>query len=167
MTNPNKDPWYGTRLAVGGFASMLLLSLIILFCAIAGHAQDAGKRVVFRNVFSAITTAQTSGPLPNIGQSMHLISVIFPAESATATGLQVRIEASYDGSQYFAISKDITSATNVGGIVYQFTSAYGVYPFVRVRSINTTGGKLMDVHYSGHTLPVVPFLEKQSDRFIL
>ena len=165
--NPNKDPFFGARLAMQGFISVLSLSLIMLFFAMQAHGQDAGKRVVFRSVFAGITAPATSGPLQNIGQAMHLIQVVFPAETANATGLQVRAEASYDGTRYFPISPDITTATNVGGLVYAFTTAYGCYPYVRVRSITSTSGKLMEVNYSGHTLPVVPFLEKQSDRFIL
>ena len=157
-------------IATGVMVSMFSLAIgagIAATATATAHAQDAGKRVVTKQVFEHIADPSISGPMPNIGQSMHLISVMFPAESATVTGLQVRIEASYDNNLFFAISPDITSATNVGGIVYAFQSAYGCYPYIRVRSLTSSRPKFMDIQYSGHTLPVVPFIQKQSDRFIL
>jgi hypothetical protein len=164
--NPSKDKWYGVKLAITGFALTLLFSLIMLFCAMRAQGQDAGKRVVFRSVYTG-TSSYTSGPLPNIGQAMHLVSATFPDTSSTVTPLKIRVEASYDGALYFAISPDIAQAKNVGGIVYAFTSAYGCYPYIRVRSLLGTGMFPVTIEYSGHTLPVVPFIQQQSDRFIL
>lgn len=139
----------------------LLLSLVLALPA-AGQQQ-----AVFARVFDGITTPQASPTLRNIGQSMHLITVLFPAESAAVTGLQVRIEASFDNATWFPISQDITAAVLLGGVVYQIQKAYAPFPYLRVRSLAATGGKAMTVHYSGHLVPIVPLIEQTLDRFVL
>jgi hypothetical protein len=127
----------------------------------------AATTAVFVKPFTAVTAPTASAAMPNIGQRMHLIAVFFPAEVATVTGLQIRIEASYDGASFFPISPDITRAPLLGGVVYQLEKAYGNFPFVRVRNVTATGGPAMTVYYSGHLNPVVPFITQTLDRFIL
>ncbi|MBK8200667.1 MAG: hypothetical protein IPK75_20210 [Acidobacteria bacterium] len=82
---------------------------------------------------------------------MHIFVVIFPAAVADVNPIQVRIEASYDNSVYFPISPDVIEAKLLGGVVYFIQKAYGVFPYVRVRSVLATPASApMTVHYSGH-----------------
>lgn len=145
-----------------------LLRLVVL--AAAAHAiafyGQAQQAAVFAKVFSGITTAQASPAIVNKGQTMHLVYVMFPGQTTTQSGLQVRLEGSFDNITYVPISDDITAATNVGGIVYDVVAAFGPWPFLRVRSV-TAAPTAMTVYYSAHTLPVVGLIQEKSDRFLL
>ncbi len=141
----------------------LRAAALFLFLALSGLAQPAA---VFRRVFSGITAAQASGPVTNMGQTMHIAYIFFPGQSTTQSGLQVRIEASYDNVTYFPISEDLTSAANVGGTVYDVITAFGPWPYVRVRSL-TTAPNAMTVWYAGHTIPTISTIQDKPDRFIL
>jgi len=141
-----------------------ILLFLILFSAAAAQQR---KQTVFQKAFNGITAVQASAPLPNIGQTMHVITVLFPAEASAVSGIQVRLEASYDNTTYFPISADVTSAPLVGGQVYNIQVAYGPWPYVRVRTLLSTGAKLMTVQYAGTGIPTVPAINQKSDRFIL
>lgn len=136
---------------------------VLLFFAVTGTAQPAA---VFRKVLTGITTAQASAAVTNMGQTMHIAYVFFPGQTTTQSGIQVRIEASYDNVTYFPISEDITSAANVGGTVYDVVTAFGPWPYIRVRSL-TTAPNAMTVWYAGHTIPTISTIQDKPDRFIL
>ncbi|MBK8200729.1 MAG: hypothetical protein IPK75_20525 [Acidobacteria bacterium] len=53
--------------------------LCLFLIALAAPAQQS---VVFRQVFSGITTTQASAPIQNIGQGLHLFQVYFPTAVA-------------------------------------------------------------------------------------
>lgn len=148
------------------FVFLLCILAWLLATEAKAHAQNPPPKAIISRVFSGITAAQASAPVPNRGQSMHLLYVFFPTESTTQTGLQIRIEASFDNVTYWPISEDITQATSVGGIVYAVTSAFAPWPFVRIRSL-TTAPAAMTVRYAGHTIPVVGLIQTESDRFLL
>lgn len=137
-----------------------------LFVLMTTAAGSQTTNAVFRKVFNGITAATTSAAITNSGQTMHLVYVFFPTQGSTQSGLQVRIEASYDNTIYFPISQDITEAASVGGIVYNIESAFGPWPYVRIRSL-TVAPAAMTVYYAGHTLPAVSTIQERSDRFIL
>jgi hypothetical protein len=139
----------------------------LLFVLLSLVATAQPRQTVFSKVFDGVTAVQASSPLPNIGQTMHVITVLFPAEVSGVTGIQVRLEASFDNTTYFPISADITSAPLVGGRVYNIQVAYGPWPYVRVRTLVDTGAKLMTVQYAGSGVPTVPAVTQESDRFIL
>jgi len=143
------------------------MRLLLLLLTLLTAAAQPANRTVFRAVFTGATAAQASGPLPNIGQTMHVMTVLFPAEIAAVNGIQVRMEASFDNTTFFPISADITSAPLVGGQVYNIQVAYGPWPYVRVRSLVATGGPLMSVRYAGTAVPTVPAVNQKTDRFIL
>jgi len=145
------------RLAAITFAALMLA---------ANAGSQTNQAAVFKKVFNGITAAQASAAVTNIGQTMHLIYVFFPTQSSTQTGIQVRIEGSYDNSVYFPLSEDITDAPLLGGIVYNVAAAFGPWPYIRVRSL-TTAPAAMTVYYSGHTLPAISVIQERSDRFIL
>lgn len=142
--------------------------LLCLVCWILASDRQAAAQptAVFQTVFTAITAPQSSGPIRNQGQSMHLLYVFFPGQTTTQAGLAVRLEASFDNVIYFPISADITQATNVGGQVYNIVAAFGAWPYVRVRN-NATAPAAMTVRYAGHTLPVVGLIQTETDRFLL
>jgi len=140
-------------------------SILLLLAFMTAAA--AQKQTVFRKVFNGVTAVQASSPVPNLGQTMHVVTVLFPAEVGAVTGIQVRMEASYDNITYSPISADITTAPLVGGQVYNIQVAYGPWPYIRVRTLISTGSKLMTVQYAGTGIPTVPAVNQQSDRFIL
>jgi hypothetical protein len=148
--------------------SILKLASLAAVFLIAASAPAQVNNAVYARPFSAITAASTSAILPNIGQSQHLLVVIFPSELGAVSSLQIRIEASFDNSAWFPISKDITEAPLVGGLVYAMTVGYGAFPFVRVRSLAATPGmEELTAYYSGNVVPIQTVVQEQSDRFIL
>lgn len=140
-------------------------TLLLLFAVTAGLLNSQSS-AVFKKVFSGITTAQASAPVPNFGQTMHLIYVMFPGQTTTQSPLNIRIEASYDNVTYFGISESVSSAANVGGLVYDVQQAYGPWPYVRVRSLIAVPSP-MTIWYAGHTIPAVTGIQDKPDRFIL
>lgn len=150
-----------TRLAV----IVALLAMLMLLAPRPMHGQ---QQATVQKVFSGITAAAASSPVRNIGQSMHILTVLFPAESADVTGLQVRLEASFEGLYWFPISSTITEAPKLGNVVYQIVVAYGPWPYVRVRNLaSTPGGKALTAYYAGHVIPAVSAVTETTDRFIL
>jgi hypothetical protein len=144
----------------------LLIAFVLAVAALGQERQAA----VMAQPFTAITTAQASGVLNNIGQMVHLLVVRFPAEGATVSGLQVRLEASYDNVGYFPIGADILSAPRLPAAgapfnVYAYARTYGVFPYLRVNSLNATGGPLMTVNYTGSLYPTTPTLALLADRW--
>lgn len=138
----------------------------VLFLLTAAAAIAAAQTQTIEKVFSGITTAQTSTTLRNVGQSMHLLTVTFPAEIAQVTGLKVRIEAAYTtAGPWLPISSDVTTVPLLAGKVYAIVPAYGSFPYLRVRSINGTGGKAMHVYYTGSDAVITVTL--QDDRYTL
>lgn len=147
---------------------LTITTAIWLSTAIASIAQQV---TVFSQPFTGITTAQTSGNLRQIGQMVHLLIVRFPAELATVSNIQVRLLASYDGTNFFPVSRDILSAPRLPAAgspfnVYAYTRTYGVFPYLRVDSaLATPGGALMTVNYSGSQYPTTPTLALTADRW--
>lgn len=155
----------------------VMFGLLLLDCGLPvrsvlqnqARAQSMSFDAVHKVVFSGITAAEASDPLPSIGQTLHLICVVFPEEVAEVGSLQVRIEAAFaSAGPWFPISPDITTAPLLGGLVYQMTAGYMPFPYVRVNSLNATpGAEEMTVYYSGHRRSPNTVIEEQSDRFIL
>lgn len=144
-----------------------LFCLCILCWLLASERPTSAQtNAVYRKVFNGITAATVSAPITNQSQTMHLVYVFFPGQTTTQTGLQVRLEASYDNVTYWPISADITQAANVGGQVYAVATAFGSWPFIRMRSA-TVAPSAMTVWYAGHPIPTVGLIESESDRFLL
>ncbi|HBY64723.1 MAG TPA: hypothetical protein DEH78_33295 [Solibacterales bacterium] len=119
-----------------------------------GTLAPAAPGTVFRKVFTGLTSSQASSALPNIGQGMHMLTVMFPAASGDVTGIVVRLEASYDGSSYFPITQDVATATYTGSMAYAITRGNGTFPFVRVNVATASGSNPMTVYYTGSTHPL-------------
>lgn len=148
-----------------------VLALILALLSIPGWLSGQTQEVVFANVFDAITTAQQSNPLRNIGQAMHTVQVTFPDENTSVSSIQVRLEWTRDGSSWRPAGPDITTApvlTNgVGDTdVVAYETYYGVFRAIRINSVvNTPGGEDLTVKYVGHLIPVMPFVTLQADRW--
>jgi hypothetical protein len=146
----------------------LVVASTALWFATVCRAQPSAY-TVFAVPLSGITAAQASAPLPTrrLAPMMHLIQVEFPSAAGSVSPIQVRLEASFDGSTWLPVSPDITSAPLLSGRVFAFEKAYGVFPALRINSvINVPGGVgTMTVRYTGMALPVAPFLTQLSDRW--
>ena len=131
--------------------------LFALCCAgeLAAQPPTLTNTTVFRRVFTAIAAPATSANLPNIGQVTHLLTVIFPTAAADVTsGLQIRIEASYDNVLFFPISRDITTASFSGTSAIAVERANASYPFLRVRAVAVPATPALTAHYTGTMQPL-------------
>jgi hypothetical protein len=158
-----------------------VLALLLLSCSPA-RAQRAsellGPGAIFARVFTGITAATDGAVLSNRGQAQHVIVVTFPQAVATVTGLEVRIEAAIEcpdpgaqcsAAQWFPISADVTEAPLLSAtpLVYTIATAYGPFPYIRVVSLQATGGEPMTVDYVGNMVPIIPAVILTPDRIIL
>jgi hypothetical protein len=157
---------------------MRKLLALLLFLAWPAAPQQSffggliGPGAIISKPFAGITLAQASAVLPNVGQHQHVIVIVFPNAVADVSPIQVRIEASFDGTVWFPISTDSTAglAKTVSGntIVYRLNTAYAPFPLVRINSLLATpGAEPMDVFYVGNIVPIVPAVIITGDRIIL
>jgi hypothetical protein len=143
-----------------------LVVLIIGFVACAPppkvHAQFNGtvalQTVEVPKVLNAVTAAQTtpltctgslapvggSACIQNLGQTIHILNYTV---AGSATLIQIRLEGSWDGTNFVPISDDATDLTS-GEVV-----GLGFYPAVRanlVQCIGCGGAVTLTANYSGH-----------------
>ena len=143
---------------------MKILALII--AATLTASGQTSSNTTFKKALSGITSASASGPMPNIGQGSHLLTVMFQAATGDVTGIVVRIEASYDNSLFFPISEDVTKATYNGSFAYGVVRGNGNFPYVRVRAVTASGSNAMDAWYTGSLYPIAN-VAFSTDRFIV
>ncbi len=135
--------------------SLKTLTLAAILAAAIATGQTTQQTVFKAKVFNAITTAQASGPLPNIGQAVHVMSIFFPTATADITGIVFRTEGSFDNSTYFPISEDITTATYNGTYAYAIARCNGPYPYVRLRYVTPdSGNHPLTANYTGSIQPI-------------
>lgn len=156
------------RIMAARLARPFLLAAAFAAVVSSSSAADQTGAISVR-ALSAITAPAPSAVMPDIGQNMHVVTVLFPtATDAVTDSLQVRIEASFDGSIWIPISPDITAARRIGGVTYAMIQGYGPWPKVRVRAVQVPGASLpMTVYYWASVAPVVSYIEEEQDRFIL
>lgn len=129
------------------------------------------QETVFANVFSAITAAQASSPIRNIGQAMHTVQVTFPSENTAVTGIQVRLEWARATGDWRPAGPDIVGAPVLSQgtgetDVVAYETYYGVFRAIRINNVvPTPGGEELTVRYLGHIVPVVPFVTLKADRW--
>lgn len=86
------------------------------------------QSVTSANFFSGVSTAQASAPFTNLGQTVHFVFYQATGVTGNVTNLRIRIEGSFDGTTYFAISDDGGSVGQNGtGMIL----GLGSYPFIR------------------------------------
>lgn len=145
---------------------MTAIRTILLLFALVVTAAAQQSTVFKRNVFLNATTAQASGPLPNIGQAVHIVTLQFPTAVADVTGFVIRFEASFDNTTFFPISEDITSAKyNGSSFAYSVQRCNGVYPYVRLRIV-TPAAIAVTAHYTGSIQPI-GIVRLSGDRYII
>jgi len=168
-----------TKLTVSMLLVMLFTVLVaVLFSGFGGFGgfghnvlMAQSQTAVFENVFSGITLAQASAPLRNVGQTMHVVQVTFPAEAVAVAAIQVQFQFSRDGVNWRPAGPDIISApVKTQGVtatdVIAYKAYYGAFRSIRINSaVNTPGGELMTVRYIGHMLPATPFITETADRW--
>jgi peptidoglycan/LPS O-acetylase OafA/YrhL len=142
------------------------IPILLFMLAASAIDSNAQQQTVFQKALANQTAAAT-GTVRNIGQTQHLITVFFPTASAAVSDIQIRIEASFDGSIWIPICTDITSAPRLGSLTYAMAIAYGPYPYIRVRSLHSTPSLAFDVWYTGHTKSSVSVIDQQADRILL
>jgi len=142
-------------MALRKLAVAFLLGILVVFLPQCSRAQFIGytsPQTVQVQVFNNISAPAVSAPLQNIGQSAHIL--YYRAANARVTDLF--LQASYDGTNWFAIS-------NIGshpaeGVLF----ASGYYPLVRVNASEIlwsgTGGTTLSVSawYSGTSVTPGP-----------
>ncbi len=135
---------------------MNALTRVLFLAAALAIAAPAQQSVVFRRVFNGITTTQASAPIQNIGQGLHLFQIYFPTAVADVSGFTVRVEASFDNTTYFPISRDVTSAYYSAALpgAFAIERANGVWPYVRIRAVAVNAAVPMTVNYSGGIWPI-------------
>lgn len=132
----------------------------LFLTAVAALASCGGGRVafaqdtVFKKLISAATTPMTSATVPQIGQGLHMLAVIFPAASGTVSSIVVRLEASYDNSTFFPITPDITEGIYTGSFSFAMVRGNGNFPYVRARIVTASMSNPMDVWYTGAQHPI-------------
>lgn len=154
------------RLRPGLPGLLFLLSLLTMLCCNPQTAAGADLSI-FATPLAGITSPISSARLPNIGQSLHVIVVRFPAATGAVSGFAVRLEASFDQATWIPISEDVTTASRVSGNTYNIAAGYAPWPFVRVRVVTPAAGQPMTVHYAAHIVPVISVITEKLDRFIL
>lgn len=124
------------------FRSIALLGLAALACGTA-PAQNlgyVGQTNSNQSVFAAISTAQASAPLINLGQNFHILC--YTATSGTAV-FQLRLEFSFNGTTYNPLSDDASSQSS--GCVY----GQGSYPYIRANLLYFSGSGTLTANYTG------------------
>lgn len=132
---------------------MKLFTTCLTLLCLAGIGQAQQQTVFKAKVFSLATTTGVSGPMPNIGQAVHIVSAVFPTASSDLSDFIIRVEGSFDNTTYFPISEDITTATYTGSYAYVLNRCNGVYPFVRINYADASAEEVT-INYTGSIQPI-------------
>lgn len=133
----NKGLVHGSRPPLG-MAHLTTLALLLLLLAFPARAQFNGytsPQTVVQKIFSGQTTAAVSPntsptapsiqctpvngtpcPIQNVGQTLHSVTYVISPTCTTGFSLDLRIEATNDGVNWFSISEDATDQTGAGAI---------------------------------------------------
>lgn len=119
-----------------------ILVIVAAVLAVPASAQFIGyvsPQGVTANPFLNVTTAQTSSPIIDLGQTVHFLNY----SVTTAVAVQIHLEGSFDGVNYSTISDDATSRPK-GQVV-----AVGYYPFIRANLVICVSCTGFSAFYSG------------------
>lgn len=113
-----------------------LFFAMVLAIAVSAAAQTptytTPQSVTSSNFFSGVSTAQASSNFTNLGQTVHIVFYQGTGATGNPTGVQIRIEASFDGTTYFPISDD---GTDPGQNSSNVILGVGAYPYVRANLV--------------------------------
>jgi len=146
-----------------------LIFTIMLLAAIMSGAQTptitTPQSVTNATVFSGVSTAQASGCLSNLGQTVHFVFYSAGGATGNPTKVQIRLEASFNSDAatcstgtWFAISDDgIEPGQNQTGIIL----GIGTFPFVRLNLVacgSCDANDTISASYTGtSSIPGNPF----------
>lgn len=119
-----------------------ILVIIAAALAVPASGQFIGyvsPQGVVANPFTNVTTAQTSSPIIDVGQTVHFLNY----NVTSAAAVQIHLEGSFDGVNYSTISDDATSRPK-GQVL-----AIGYYPFVRANLVVCVSCTGFNAFYSG------------------
>jgi hypothetical protein len=139
------------------FATMLMAAI-----AIPAGAQTptttTPQSVTSGNFFNAVTTAQISSNFTNLGQTVHFLFYQATGGTANPQGVQIRLEGSFDGTNFIAISDDGTDPGQVGSNV---VLGIGAYPFIRANLLKCTScnvnNSITASYFGTSSMPGNPF----------
>lgn len=125
-------------------AAVAILALALPAIARAQFLGYVGNQTVTQNVFTnaSCSSTLTSSSLSNIGQVGHQVSY---AAVSGGPNLQVQIQGSANGVNYFKISNDAPAQP---GIIV----GVGAYAFIRVQVLNGGAGCTITANYTGSSL---------------
>lgn len=144
--------------AANGKSSLIRILALLSLIALSGCAARQA-RAQFIGYTSPQTTQQrvfnasscngdtTSSPVKNIGQTVHAITYTV---SGSTTSVQVWLEGSNDGTNYFQISD--SGLTGYGNTNPGILTGYGYFPEVRIHIANGAGACVATVYYSGSSV---------------
>jgi hypothetical protein len=127
------------------FVLPILTLLLLTGCAARqADAQFLGytsPQTTQQNALVAVTTPTTFN-VTNVGQNIHFLSY---TKTGTILTLDLRLEGSNDGVNFFPISDDALDILTTSGVLY----AVGYYPVVRVNLVGISGGGSVTASYTG------------------
>jgi len=166
--------------AVAGAAILAALALPSLGQNLGSVTLGTAQAQVFSGQTTAAVTPNSNPALqctptngspcaiPNNGQSVH--TLVYSGGSCTS--LDMRLEASYDGSTFFNISSDAldNSANAVSGLAgFGGVTAVGYYPVIRANLVKAVGcgGAGVNAFYSGTaaTTPTTSAITQQASGY--
>ncbi|MCI0403455.1 MAG: hypothetical protein L0212_08030 [Acidobacteria bacterium] len=134
-----------------------LLALFVALCApLSSPAQFVGfvgLQTTQQVALNAVSSAQTSAILRNVGQTSHLLTyTISPACNGASDSIRIFLEGSFDGASFVQISNTGTDPSTA----VLFASGY--YPVVRANLQNFIcgGGGSLTARYSATNAPNGP-----------
>lgn len=119
-----------------------ILAIAAAMLAVPASAQFIGyvsPQGVTAEPFNNVTTAQTSAPIIDAGQTIHFLNYIVN----TASAVQIHLEGSFDGVTYSTISDDATSRPK-GQVL-----AVGYYPYIRANLVVCVSCTNFTAFYAG------------------
>lgn len=133
--------------------------VLLFFLVVVGAFSQP---TIFQRIFTAKQTTGASSVVTNSGQAQHGLFLTFSGpggNDATCTvAPTVRLEGSYDGTNYVGIGPVSNPVNNgVGAIVAPisfYITGSGMFPYVRANILRASAGCMVDGWYSGTTYPV-------------
>lgn len=135
---------------------MKRIALWLLFCGV-GLAQQT----IYQKVLTSAQAAGTSIVVVNRGQAQHLLTVTVSSRPALTCNQMptMRLEGSYDGINYVAISAALGpfgSSTTITAPHTRYISGYGIFPYIRANLLALDANCQVDAWYGGSLYPASP-----------
>ncbi|HZU30678.1 MAG TPA: hypothetical protein VFB79_06155 [Candidatus Angelobacter sp.] len=129
----------------------IFIAAIVLIVSATCQAQGGyfGIGTLSSHPFTNVTgTGAQTAAVANIGQSSHWLTLC--VTGGTVSALSLQLEASFDGTNWFAITEQANPTASGAFTGCQVLEASGYFPQLRVDllSFNSAGGGVLNVWYS-------------------